>query len=119
MADKEQIGFPTTPDADGFYYVSEMEKDAGILTKDYETGSQTKKLTLENKQIAIVRKLRGRDFVTTKKQIQVDNTQDFENVNMAIAITIDGKQQPPEFYLDDIFQTDYSRMAIAYGALNF
>ncbi|MBS1776031.1 MAG: hypothetical protein JSS64_07095 [Bacteroidetes bacterium] len=112
-------GYPSAPDAEGFYFQTEEDESAGILTRDYENGGQVKKVALSNGTTAIIRKLKGRDFVETKKQIQADNTLDFETVNMAVATTIDGKQQPPEYYLDDLFQGDFSKLIIAYSSLNF
>ncbi len=111
--------YPTEPDKDGFYYKTEEEQTAGILTRDYENGASVKQVKLKNNQVAIIRKLRGRDFVETKKTFRDDNTLDFETVNMAQAIEIDGKKQPPEFYLDDLFQADYVTLAAAFNELNF
>lgn len=38
---------------------------------------------------------------------------------MAQAVEIDGKKQPPEYYLDNLFQDDYARLLVAFGELNF
>lgn len=111
--------YPTTPDAEGFYFKTEDEEGMQILTRDYDNGGEVKKVVLSNGATAVVRKLKGRDFVETKKQIQADNSLDFETVNMAVATTIDGKQQPPEYFLDDLFQGDFSKLIIAYSSLNF
>lgn len=114
-----KIHYPAEPDAEGFFYENEDEHNQGISTKKYDNGSEVKKVCLSNGRTAIIRKLRGRDFVETKKRIQADNSQDFETVNMSVAVSFDGKQEPPEYYLDDIFQNDYAKLTIAYGALNF
>lgn len=118
MSAKKQT-WPTAPDQDGYYFATAEEQEQRILTKDYENGSQTKQVTLSNGKVAVVRKLKGRDFVETKKQVQADKSSDFETVNMAVATKIDGEQYPPEFYLDDLFQNDYSLILVAYGYLNF
>ena len=67
----------------------------------------------------MVRKLKGRDFVETKKRMQNDLGGDFETINMSVATTIDGKAEPPEFYLDDLFQDDYAKLIVAFASLNF
>jgi len=111
--------YPAPADKDGFYYASRDEEISGILTKDYENGSAVKKVTLSNGSVAVVRKLRGRDFIETKKSIQSDSTMDFETVNMSQATEIDGKRQPPEYFLDNLFQSDYAKVMVTYGSLNF
>lgn len=111
--------FPTEPSEDGFFYQSEEEKNSGILTKIYDNGSEVKHLELKDGRKASVRKLKGRDFVETKKRMQNDPAGDFETINMSVATTIEGKQQPPEFYLDDLFQDDYAKLMIAFSSLNF
>lgn len=118
MSEEKKL-YPTSPDDKGFFYVNENEETQGILTKAYENGSETKMTILSNGSKAVIRKLRGRDFVETKKLVNGDNSLDFETANMATAVTIDGKQQPPEYYLDDLFQSDYALLMIAYGSLNF
>lgn len=111
--------FPTSPDDQGWFFNSEEEHLQGIRSKKYDNGSEIKEVTLKNGRTAVIRKLKGRDFVETKKQIQSDSTLDFETANMSVAVTFDGKQEPPEYYLDDLFQDDYSTLMIAYGSLNF
>lgn len=111
--------FPTEPNEEGFFYQNEEEKSNGILTKKYDNGSEVKNLNLRDGRKAVVRKLRGRDFVETKKRMQNDPNGDFETINMSVATTIDGKAEPPEFYLDDLFQDDYAKLMIAFSSLNF
>ncbi|MFA7616912.1 MAG: hypothetical protein WCY16_10070 [Weeksellaceae bacterium] len=111
--------YPSEPDSDGFFFVSPEEEEQGIKTRDYKNGSAVKQMTLSNGKIALIRKLKGRDFVETKKRIQNDNTLDFETANMSVAVSIDGKQEPVEFYLDDLWQGDYAKLMIAYSGLNF
>lgn len=118
MPEAKQKNYPTQPDSDGFYFQDEGEETAGILTRDYENGSAIKKAVLKSGATAIIRKLKGRDFVETKKQIQSDNTLDAETIGMSLAIEIDGEKQPPEYYLDDLFQGDYVTLLVAYGGLN-
>lgn len=115
---KEKV-YPSAPDTEGYYYKSKEEEANGILTKDYENSSAVKKVSLSAGQTAIIRKLKGRDMVETKRAIQNDNSLDFETVNMAQAIEIDGKQQNPEYYLDNLFQADYALLLVAFGELNF
>jgi len=111
--------FPTEPDDAGFFFASQEDQDQEIRTKRYPNGSEIKELKLSGGQTAVVRKLRGRDFVETKKMVQGSPQMDFETVNMSVAVTIDGEKKPPEYYLDDLFQADYSKLIIAYGILNF
>lgn len=59
--------YPTEPDKEGFYFKNADEETSGILTKDYENGSSVKKVMVSNGQTAIIRKLKGRDMVETKK----------------------------------------------------
>jgi len=115
MGEEKQI----SNEKEGFFFATEEDKSQNILTKKYENGSEIKKIILTNGKEAIVRKLRGRDFVETKKRIQNDKEADFETVNMSIATTIDGKSQPPEYFLDDLYQGDYAKLMLAYGTLNF
>ena len=88
------------------------------MTKEYENGSKVKKVTLSNGNTAIIRMLKGRDFVEAKKRMQADNTLDMETVGMALATKINDKKQPPEYYLDDLYQNDYVLLFMAYGYLN-
>lgn len=118
MPDKTKI-YPTRPDKDGYYYASQEEEELAVKTKKYENGSATKTLKLSDGREAVVRKLRGRDFVETKKRVQNDNQIDFDTVNMSQAVEIEGKKQPPEYYLDDLFQNDYASLIVAYASLNF
>lgn len=111
--------FPTEPDDTGFFFASQEDQDIGIRTRKYPNGSEIKELKLSGGQTAIVHKLRGRDFVETKKRMLGNPDMDFETANMSISIEIDGKKQPPEFYLDNLFQADYSKLIVAYGTLNF
>lgn len=111
--------FPTTPNDEGFYYATEDEQSLGITTKDYDNGSTVKQVTLSDGAVAIVRRLKGRDFVDTKKAVQNNNSLDFETVNMAQGTTIDGKKHPPEYFLDDLYQVDYSKVMAAFASVNF
>lgn len=115
---KEEKKYPTEPDKEGFYFESADEENAGMATKKYDNGAAIKKVLLKNGTTAIVRKLKGRDFVESKKLVRNDNGSDFETINMAQAVEIDGKKQPPEYYLDDLFQEDYATLLVAYGELN-
>ncbi|MCO5285207.1 MAG: hypothetical protein M9898_02195 [Chitinophagaceae bacterium] len=110
--------YPAEKDADGFYYASEDDETNGILSKEYDNGSAVKKLTLSNGVTAIIRRLKGRDFIETKKRIQADSDLDPDNLGLAMATLIDGKSQPPEYYLDDLYQKDYLKLFVAYGRLN-
>ena len=118
MTDEKKT-YPAAPDEQGYYFENQDDETAGILTKDYDNGSAIKKVALSNGKEAIIRKLKGRDFVETKRRIEADRTLDFETVNMSIATRIDGKTEPPEYYLDDLYQEDYSTLMVAYGRLNF
>ena len=114
----ENTIYPTVADADGFFYYSKEEQEAGILTKEYENGSKVKKVTLSEGKEAVIRMLKGRDFIETKKRLQADNTIDVETVGLALATKINDKQQPTEYYLDDLYQADYLKLFVAYGSLN-
>lgn len=116
--DITHTAYPTSPDVDGFFYDSKEEQEACILTKEYNNGSKIKKLILSNGDEATIRMLKGRDFLETKKKLQADNSLDVETVGLALATKINDKQQPPEYYLDDLYQNDYIKLFIAYGALN-
>lgn len=118
MPDKK-VKYPTQPNSDGFYFATEEEASMDIKTKDYKNGQTIKEVVLKNSRVAVIRKLKGRDFVETKKQIQNDKNLDFETVNMAQAVTFEGKQEPPEYYLDDLFQSDFATLMVAFGGLNF
>lgn len=111
--------YPTTPDEKGFYYSSSEDAEMGILTKDHANGSRVKVLTLSDGREVTVRRLRGKDFVETKKLVQADSSLDFETVNMAQAVTVAGDKMPPEFFLHDLYQSDYAKLLVAYGTLNF
>lgn len=112
------IQYPTAPDAEGFYIEDVEQQEVGVLTKEYENGSKVKKVTLSNGNTAIIRMLKGRDFVEAKKRMQADNTLDMETVGMSLATKINDKQQPPEYYLDDLYQNDYIKLLIAYLTIN-
>lgn len=114
----ENTIYPTPANEDGFFYQNKEEQEAEILTKEYENGSKVKKLTLSNGKEAFIRMLKGRDFIETKKRIQADNTADVETIGLSLATKIDDKQQPTEYYLDDLYQADYLKLFVAYGALN-
>ena len=114
----EKITFPTEPNEEGFFFASQEDLEAGILTKEYENGSKIKKLTLSTGKEAVIRMLKGRDFIETKKRLQADNTADVETVGLSLATKIDDKQQPTEYYLDDLYQNDYLKIFIAYSTLN-
>lgn len=118
MSDKKKI-YPTQPDKDGYFYATPEEEEQQIRTKRYDNGATTKTLSLSDGRVAVVRKLRGRDFVETSKVIRNNNSMDFETTNMSQAVEIDGKKQPPEFYLDDLFQMDYAKLMVAFSSLNF
>lgn len=118
----DPITFPTNPDSQGFYYANQDEKDSDILTKDYENGSQVKKITLSNNSIAIVRKLKGIDLMNTKKIMAANNEKDpnlFEVYNLSIGTTIDGQNQPVQFYLNDLYQADLASLLGVFTTLNF
>lgn len=115
--------FPTVANEDGYYYASKEEKDMGVETKDYENGSKTKRLyTSEGKEV-VIRKLKGRDFIETKASLAglkpAQAQKMFEVTNMALATKIAGQGQPPEYYMDDLYQSDYSTIYAAYQLLNF
>ena len=110
--------FPTEPNQEGFFYQNEDEKTAETETKIYENGATVKRVKLSSGSFAVIRMLKGRDFMETKKRLQSDNSLDPETIGVALATKVDGKQHPPEFYLDDLYQNDYLKIFLAYGLLN-
>lgn len=111
--------YPTLPDTEGFFYATKEEESEGIRSKKYENGSEIKEVKLNNGRVATIRKLRGRDFIETKKRVQGDRSLDFETVNMSVATTFDGKSEPPEYFLDDLFQHDFAKLTVCYATINF
>lgn len=114
--------YPTEKDKDGFYYSNEEEHQSGIQTRDYDNGSQVKKVTLSNGATAIIRKLKGSDLMATKKIMAARGEKDhnlFEVFNLSVGCTIDGQQQPPEYFLDDLYQSDLATLLTVFASLNF
>lgn len=116
------VTYPTQPDADGFYYANEDDKESEILSKTYDNGGMSKKTKLSNGSEAVVRKLRGRDFLQTSKMMQATGEKDqtlMKVFNMSIGIKIDGETQPSEYFLDDLFQNDFILLVTVFESLNF
>lgn len=102
-----------------FFFETKEEESVGIATMIYPNGNKIKKVKLTNGREAIVRMLKGKDFVETQKLIQDNKAIDFQTANMSRAITFDNGTEPPEYFLNDLFQEDYSTLLVAYGSLNF
>ncbi len=112
--------YPTPENPEGYFFANETEEESGIETKNYPNGSAVKRFHLQDGREVVVRKLRGADFVETKKRMQASgNSLDMDSVNMSVATTIAGEKMPPEFYLNDLFQVDYVTIAAVNASLNF
>lgn len=118
---EEEKVYPTPTDAEGYFYENKEEETLDIKTKSYDNGNSIKEVLLSTGELAKVRKLKGRDFVESQKltQSQGDNQIDFLTANISRATTIDGETRVPEYYLDDLYQNDYSAIFAAYSGLNF
>lgn len=109
--------FPTEKDAEGFFFETEAEKELGISTIVYDNGNVTKKATLSNGSVAVVRTTFGRDNKEILRRINGDG-EDYINGQISVATTIDGK---PALFEDiqSMKSKDINKLAVCNQALNF
>ncbi len=102
---------------DGYYYASTSDEVMGIETKIYENGNETKRITLSDKRIAIVRELKG--YEIDKADRLHDNKGHLYLVALAsLAVTIDNNPVLME-ELQDMKAKDYTKIRTAVAMLNF
>lgn len=116
-----EIIYPTTTDADGFYYEDEVDEARDIQTKEYENGNLIKKVKLSRGKVAIVRELMSSDVSKAYQLAGAKNKEDRRVVAamISLAVTIDEKPVMMEDVLDTMKAKDYMRLASANAALNF
>jgi hypothetical protein len=113
----ENQKFPTSPDSESYFFESADDFEMGVMTRKYENGHITKRLTLDNGTVVIIRELFGRD----QKHIQRFSGGDQEKAILAgvtVAATVDGQQQAFEYY-DGLKLKYVNRITYAYTTLNF
>lgn len=112
------VVYPTAQDAEGFYFESADDQDAGISTKVYENGSRVKQCKLPvSGKMAVIRELRAKDT----KEISRFMNKDAEKYQMAaitVALTLDGSKVPYEL-VESMLLKDYNRVMSMYSDLNF
>jgi len=108
--------YPTTPDADGWYYEDEGSEALGIESKETD-GDLFKRVKLSGNRIAIVRELLSPE-VRKAKGLVGKNPDKLEIAFASLATEIDGKTIPmPEY---DYFKArDFNKIIMASNQLNF
>lgn len=96
-SDQDQPLFPTTPDADGYFTASELDKELGIKTKDFPNGNRTKTTELPGGVIVVIRELTGKDTKTIARYHGSDQEKAMM-ASLTVAATINGKQETFEFF---------------------
>jgi aspartate/glutamate racemase len=115
--EKQQAIYPSTPDADGFYFENDEEMTVGVMTKKYENGNIVKRVIFPDGKTAIVRELTGKD----QKLINRFSNQDEEKIMLAgvtVATTVDGKQETYEFF-EAMKLKMLNRLMFCFRELNF
>jgi hypothetical protein len=115
--EKKAAMYPSTPDADGFYFENEEEMTVGVTTKKYENGNVVKRVVFPDGKIAIVRELTGKD----QKLINRFSGQDEEKIMLAgvtVATMIDGKAETYEFF-EAMKLKFLNRLVFCFRELNF
>ena len=112
------VSFPTTPDAEGFYYENQADQEQGITTKVYENDSKVKRAMLPGcKKLALVRELRATDTKEIRRFMDSDKEK-YELAAITVATTLDGEKQPFEV-IGALKMKDYTRVSSMYSDLNF
>ena len=109
--------YPTTPDAEGFYYENEGEELLEIATKMYDNDCYVKRVVLKKGKVAMVREITGKELLEAKQPAG----KSIELVEPAIAAystKIDDVQLLMPQLLD-MKAKDYSRIIHASNQLNF
>lgn len=113
-----KIIYPTTPDAEGFFFESEGDAAMEIYTKVYENGNKIKRALLPaSRKIAVVRELLARDSQLITRHMGREQ----EKYNLAcitVAATFDGNLLPIE-EISVLKMKDYSRLLSMYQDINF
>jgi RNase P/RNase MRP subunit p29 len=102
---------------DGYVYTSESDEAFGIETKVYENGNETKRITLSDKRIAIVRELKGFE-IESADRLHEHKQHLYLPALASLSVTIDGKP----ILMEDFQQTkgkDYNKIRTAVALLNF
>lgn len=108
--------YPTNPDESGFFFRNSEEEEAGILTA--KDGS--KRCYISDGRAVDIRRMKGRDFIEFQRLNGSNQDQASAlPVMISVASTVDGKRQPVEFYLDDLYQDDFVKIMAAYTLINF
>ncbi|MDI3319991.1 hypothetical protein [Pinibacter soli] len=117
-ATEPAVTYPTTPNAEGFFYESEEDSEIGILTKIYPNGNKIKKVLLPKcGRIAVVRELTGNDNKEIAKFMGKD-VEKYQSASLTIATTIDGQRETFEFF-NSLKLKDYNRLLAIHSDLNF
>ena len=114
---KEKDNFPSSPDAEGFYFESSDDAEMGVMTRKYENGNLVKRVIDKDGKVFIVRELSGRD----QKHITRFADGEKEKVVLAgltVATTVDGKPETFE-YFEGMKMKFLNKLVYAHTELNF
>ncbi len=120
------IIYPTTPDADGWFYEDEGEAAFEILTKEYENGNLVKKFTLKKgkhkgKEIS-VRELKAKDTEAINKMLKDEKGEERQNKYMQYTMFKASNLAEIGIMPEDIPEmhaSDYTKLSVANATLNF
>lgn len=85
----------------------------------YDNESKVKKVALSKNRAAIIRELRGRDFNIIQDIIGGESRIPMEAATMSLSVKINDEGYPPEYFLDELKLSDFSKLLIPVGRLNF
>lgn len=116
--EKKETTYPTTPDANGYFFNSEEEFSLDIKTKEYPNGSQIKEVVLpKSKKVAVIRELKAKDSEKIAA-ICGDDSAKYQKAVITLATKIDNASVVIE-EIDEMSLSDYTRLQAANAFINF
>ncbi|SHN45935.1 hypothetical protein [Chitinophaga sp. CF418] len=112
------LAYPTTTDADGFFFADEADAEMKIYTKVYDNGNKIKKTTLPTSgKIAVVRELIAKETKDVARFMDKD-AERYQMAGVAVATTLDGSRVAFEV-IEMLKWKDYQRLLAMHTDLNF
>jgi hypothetical protein len=115
--DQKTVSFPTSLDADGYFFETEIDQELAIRTKLFENSSKTKTVLLFDGKTAVVRELTGRDTKSIAR-FQGQDQEKYMIAAVAVATTIDGKAETFE-YFEGMKLKSLNKLIAMFQDLNF
>lgn len=115
--------YPTAANAEGFFFQDHDEYEMGVETKEYESGSRIKRFKLSDGTECITRKLRGRDSVDAQEKAGKNKKGEMNQARyMLICAAKATKFNDKELLpeeLENLWLSDFNKVTAVNAFLNF